>query len=227
MLFRLPKSRARRQTRLSAAAHSTVVDAPQTMTAEPTPMAWPQRPDPSVFSESIPLFFISRDNDGFWVACEADFRIGGVFLSQHSALRFARRCSEPTRCATMILEEPHNLVIENRGNRFVAQLRSIKRLVRNLASKLDSYRGATIGNVRAISARLSRAYIEDRLLRVAPKVDPYRSCCKHSDENDDDLPIVSGTETPTLAHTANDQTIVGEIRRVLPSLSPSRSSPSP
>ena len=164
MLFRPPETRARRQTRMSAAAHSTVVDAPQTAPAEPTPMAtWPQRPDPSVLSESIPLFFISRDSDGFWIACEADFRIGGIFLSQRSALRFAQHCSEPTRCATMILEETHNLDIENRGNRFVAQLRPAKRLVRRLASKLAAVVGTAIANARVLGARWSRAYIEDRM----------------------------------------------------------------
>src|SRR5665213_1589694 len=81
MLYRPPETRARWQTRMSAAAHSMVVDAPQTAPAKPTPMAtWPQRPDPSILSETIPLFFISRDSDGFWITCEADFRIGGIFL---------------------------------------------------------------------------------------------------------------------------------------------------
>jgi len=165
---------------MSAAAHLTVIDAPQTVPAEPAPiMTWPQRPDPGVLSESIPLFFISRDSDGFWIACEADFRIGGVFLSQRSALRFAQRCSKPTRCATMILEEPHNLDIENRGNRFVAQLRPAVRLLKRIASK-----------IRSIGTYLSRAYIEDRLLRAALEAELYRGRYKHSNKNDDDLPIV-------------------------------------
>ncbi len=108
--------------------------------------SWPQWPEPSVLSNSIPLFFISRDSDGFWIACEADFRIGGIFLSQHSALRFAQRCSEPTRCATMILSEPFNLAIKNSGNRFANQIRQAKRLMRRLASKLNGFARTAIAN---------------------------------------------------------------------------------
>jgi len=183
MLYRPPETRARWQTRMSAAAHSMVVDAPQTAPAKPTPMAtWPQRPDPSILSETIPLFFISRDSDGFWITCEADFRIGGIFLSQRSALRFAQRCSEPTRCATMILEETHILDIENRGNRFVAQLRPAKRLVRRLASKLAALVAPAITKTRLIGTRLSRAYIEDRMLRAALDVERHRGRYKHSNK---------------------------------------------
>jgi hypothetical protein len=202
---------------MSAAAHSMVVDAPQTAPAKPTPMAtWPQRPDPSILSESIPLFFISRDNDGFWIACEADFRIGGIFLSRRSALRFAQRRSEPTGCATMILEETHNLDIENRGNRFVAQLRPAKRLMRRLASKLAAVVGTAIANARVLGARWSRAYIEDRMLRAAVEVQLYRGRYKHSNKNDDDLPVVGRTEALTPARTMKGQSIVGAIRRAQP-----------
>lgn len=178
-------------------------------------MAWPHRPEPSVLSESIPLFFISRDSDGFWIACEADFRIGGVFLSQHSALRFAQRCSEPTRCATMILEEVHTLDIENRGNRFAAHLRPAKRLVRRLTSKLIAVAGTAVANARALGARWSRARDEGRMLRAALVVELYRVRYKHSNKNDDDLPIVSRTEALMPASTINES-IVGGIRRVQP-----------
>ena len=188
MLFRPPETRARRQTRMSAAAHSTVVDVPQTEPAEPTPTAtWPQRPGPSVLSNSLPLFFISRDSDRFWIACEAEFRIGGVFLSQRSALRFAQHCSEPTRCATMMLSEPHDLNIENRGNRFVTQLRPAKRLVRRLGSKLTALVRLAITKTRLIGTRFSRAYIEDRILRAALEFELYRGRYKHSNKSDDDL----------------------------------------
>ena len=191
MLFRPAETRARRQTRMPAAAHSTVVDAPQTAPAEPAPiMSWPPRPGPSVLSNSIPLFFISRDNDGFWIACEAEFRIGGIFLSQRSALRFAQRSGEPTRCAIMMLSEPHDLDIENRGNRFATQLRPVRRLVRRLGSKLTQLVAITIAHARVIGARLSSAYIEDRILRAALEAELYRGRYKHSNKNDDDLPIV-------------------------------------
>jgi len=134
---------------------------------------WPRRPDPSVLSKTIPLFFIGRDSDGFWIACEAEFRIGGIFLCQRSALRFAKKHSEPAGCATVILSELHDLDTENRGNRFAVQLRPVIRLARRLASKLNTL----------------RAYIEDRILCAAMEVF-CRDRYKHSNKNEDDLPIV-------------------------------------
>lgn len=216
MLSRLAETYAPRPTKSSAGAHVTLTVLPQITSAQPATMPWPKRPNPSVLSKSIPLFFISRDNDGFWIACEADFRIGGIFLSQRSALRFAQRCSEPTGCATMILEEARHLDIENRGNRFVDQLRPAKRLVRRLASKLADIVGTAVANARVLGARWSRAHIEDRMLRAALEVDLYRGRYKHSNKNDDDLPIVSRTEKPTLAPTTKDRSIVGAIRRAQP-----------
>ena len=187
MHLRLLETPASRQTGTSAGANATQADAQ----IEPAPTAiWPQRPDPSILSKSIPLFFISRDNDGFWIACESDFRIGGIFLRQRSALRFAERCSEPARCATMILSELHSLDIENHGNRLVAQLRPARRLVRRLALRIGAFARAVIARARRIGARWSRAYIEDRMLRAALEVELYRSRYKHSNKNDDDLPLV-------------------------------------
>ena len=55
----------------------------------------PPRPDPEVLSEAITLFFIGRNQDGFWVAREADGRTGGIFLCKRSALRFANRNAQP------------------------------------------------------------------------------------------------------------------------------------
>ena len=123
MLLRLPETQIRRQTRTPAVNAVGAVVPLKAAAAAP----WPSRPPASILSKSIPLFFISRDSDGFWIACEADFRIGGIFLSRRSAMRFAERTSAPTPCATMILSEPHKLDIENRGNRFVARLRPAKR----------------------------------------------------------------------------------------------------
>jgi len=176
--------------------------------------SWPERPAPSVLSKSIPLFFISCDNDGFWIACEADFRIGGIFLSQRSALRFAQRRSKPTGCATMILAETHNLDIENRGNRFVAQLRPARRLMMRLASKLATAAGPAIANVRALGARWSRAYFEHRLLKAALEVELYRGRYKHSNKNDDDLPIA--TDMRVLTQTEKGRSEATGIKGALP-----------
>ena len=96
----------------------------------------PQRPDPSILSEAIPLFFIGRNKDGFWVAREADGRVGGIFLHKHSALRFANRSAQPGGCATMFLSECFELDIENKGNPLVAHLGAARQLVLSLAQRL-------------------------------------------------------------------------------------------
>ena len=151
---------------------------------------WPQRPNPGVLSERIPLFFISRDDDGFWLARHADLPIGGLFFSQRSAINFAKGYGGATPCATMILSESHKLDTENRGNRFAAQLRPVKRLLRRLPSKLFGVVGPSIAKARSIGARTSRARVENRALRRAMKVDLYCGQYKHTNKNDDDLPMV-------------------------------------
>jgi hypothetical protein len=83
---------------------------------------FPQRPNSGVLSESIPLFFISRNKLGFWIAREAQGRTGGVFLFKRSARRFADRSSAPTGCATMSLNERMELDLENQGNPLAAWL---------------------------------------------------------------------------------------------------------
>ncbi len=203
MLLRLTDTQVRRPTRTPDANAVGSVVPLKAAAAAP----WPARPHPSVLSKSIPLFFISRDNDGFWIACEADLRIGGIFLSQRSAMRFAQRQSAPTPCATMILPEPHDLAIENRGNHFTAKLRPVMRAIKSFVSK-----------IRSLAAHMSRAYIEDRMLRAAMEVDLYRGLYKHSNKNDDDLPIVRRAERPRLAPTASDQTIVARIKRARPTI---------
>jgi hypothetical protein len=137
------------------------------------------------------LFFISRDADGFWLARHADLPIGGLFLRRRSAMNFARRACAPISCATMILAEPHTLDTENRGNRLAPRLRPARRLARRLTATLSALAATLFAKARALGARLSRAYVEDRMLRAALEFDLYRGRYKHSNKNDDDLPIVS------------------------------------
>jgi hypothetical protein len=101
----------------------------------------PQRPDPSIISDAIPLFFIGRDRDGFWVAREADGRVGGIFLRKQSALKFAKKISQPAGCATMFLSERFELDIENTGNLLIAHLGAAKRVLTRLAPRLTSFLG--------------------------------------------------------------------------------------
>ena len=164
---------------------------------------WPPRPDTSVLNSSIPLFFISPDSDGFWIACESDFRIGGIFLLQRSALHFAHRHSAPHRCATMVLEGPHTLAIENKGNRFIERLRPATRQLWRLSSKIQS-----------AAARISRANVEERLLRVALENELYRGRYKHSNKNDDDLPMV--TDIHALEQAAGKGPVTSGIKGTVP-----------
>ena len=75
---------------------------------------FPRRPDTSVISDTIPLFYVGRNRTGIWVVREAEGRSGGLFLLKRSALRFARRKSETAGCATMFVAERHARVISGR-----------------------------------------------------------------------------------------------------------------
>jgi hypothetical protein len=55
----------------------------------------PQRPDASVLSETIPLFFIGQNKGGFWVARNAGGGVGGIFLLKQSGLQFANTNAQP------------------------------------------------------------------------------------------------------------------------------------
>ena len=101
----------------------------------------PKRPDPSILSEAIPLFFVGQNGDGLWVVREADGPVGGIFLCKNSALRFVKRSAEPAGYATMFLSKRFELDIENRGNPFAVQLGSAKRFVARLAWKLMAFAG--------------------------------------------------------------------------------------
>jgi hypothetical protein len=101
-----------------------------------TAMRLPQRPDPSILSEAIPLFFIGQNRDGFWVARDADGRVGGIFLLKRSALKFADRNTPPVGCAKMFLSGRFELDIENKGNPLVARLGAAKRVLTRPASTL-------------------------------------------------------------------------------------------
>ena len=99
----------------------------------------PQRPDPSILSDAIPLFFIGRNRDGFWVARNADGRVGGIFLRKQSALKFADRNAPPVGCAKMFLSGRFELDIENKGNPLVACLGAAKRVLTRLAPRLTAF----------------------------------------------------------------------------------------
>jgi hypothetical protein len=99
----------------------------------------PHRPDPSILNDAIPLFYIGRNRDGFWVARDADGRVGGIFLRKQSALKFANRNAQPAGCAIMYLSEIFELDIENEGNPLAACLGPAMRVLTRLVSRLTSF----------------------------------------------------------------------------------------
>ena len=88
---------------------------------------------PDVVNETIPAFFIGRNNAGLWVAREATGRIGGVFLFEASALGFAHAQSRSAGCATIFPSQRFELDLENRGNPLAGHLTSLIRVLRGRA----------------------------------------------------------------------------------------------
>ena len=85
--------------------------------------------DPGVISASIPVFFVGRNRDGFWLARDAKGENGGIFLFKSSALAFVRRVSRSSGCATIFPSERFELDVENHGNPFVGYLKPLLWLV--------------------------------------------------------------------------------------------------
>jgi hypothetical protein len=103
---------------------STVQDQPLEEADQECAPPWqtaqlPTRPDDTVLSDCIPLFFIGRNQNGFWVAREAAGRCGGLFLFRWSAARFARRNGLAGGGATMLVEHSIELDLPNQGSRLV------------------------------------------------------------------------------------------------------------
>ena len=115
-------------------------------------MNTPQRPDSSVVNKAIPLVYVGRNHDGFWVALDADTRVGGLFLFRSGALRFGHRRRNGTLSATMEMAELE-LPGRNRGNPLVGYLASRK--ARRQAAVVET--GTSIRQAVGRVSRLSRA----------------------------------------------------------------------
>jgi hypothetical protein len=113
---------------------------PATVSAQFRPL------DPGIVNETIPAFFIGRNQEGFWVARDLNGRIGGIFLLEQSAVSFAKRNSQPSGCATIYPSERFELDLENSGNPFVVRLGSCARvamhLQQGLVTMIDKVTGA-------------------------------------------------------------------------------------
>jgi hypothetical protein len=84
--------------------------------------------DPAIISASIPVFFVGRNRDGFWLARDAKGERGGIFLFKSSALAFVRRACRQAGCATIFPTERFELDVENQGNRLVDYFKPLLRL---------------------------------------------------------------------------------------------------
>jgi hypothetical protein len=150
---------------------------------------FPRRPDANVFNETIPLFFIGRNENGFWVAREAEARTGGIFLFKRSALRFARKNSTSVGCATMFVAEPVELDVENQGSPFVALLAAAVGVAARRAPLLAVFIGMAVAEWQKLVAQVSRAVAGERRNRKAIEKELFRGQYTLSSKNDDDLPI--------------------------------------
>src|SRR5579872_3758650 len=150
------------------------------------PAALPRRPDASIINESIPLFYVGRNQDGIWVVREAEGCSGGIFLSRGAALRFARKQTEPLGCAMMFPNEPFELDVENRGSRIVVHLAAALDFARRRAPALVAFITMMIAEWCNLVSQISRACASERRHRQALESELFRGQYILSSKNDDD-----------------------------------------
>jgi len=149
----------------------------------------PKRPDLTVLSETIPLFFIARNSRGFWVARDAEGGCGGAFLLRRSAVRFARNKTAPAGCAMMFLNETLELDIDNQGSRFVEPLDKAIGIVWRRVPILAAFVAMAIGEWRQLVAQVSRAFADERRNRSAIERELLHGQYTLTSKNDDDLVV--------------------------------------
>jgi hypothetical protein len=148
----------------------------------------PGRPDRTVLNNSIPLFFIGRTQNGFWVARESTGRCGGLFLFRRSAARFARR-NVLGGGATMLVEHSIELDLPNQGNRFVELIATTIDIVKRRAPRVAMFIGMAIAGWRKLDSRIAHLLADHRRNREAIENDLFRGEYKLVSKNDDELPI--------------------------------------
>jgi hypothetical protein len=119
----------------------------------------PARPNGTVLNESIPLFFIGRNQNGFWVARESAGRCGGLFLFRRSAARFARRNGLAGGGATMVVQHPIELDLPNHGGRLAELIATTTDVVRRRAPFVARFIGMAIAEWRKLDSRIALATI--------------------------------------------------------------------
>jgi hypothetical protein len=183
-------SPAAKAMRLAVASSQQMFDPrPATSTASNTLTKFPKRPDLTVLSETIPLFYIGQNTHGFWVAREAEGRSGGLFLFKRSAVRFARSKSAPAGCAMMFLNEPRELDLENQGSRFVEPVAAAMNSVARRMPTLAAFVAMAVSEWRKLVAQISRALAGERRNRAAIERELFHGHYTLSSKDDNDLPI--------------------------------------
>jgi hypothetical protein len=150
---------------------------------------FPRRPDATVISRAILLHYIAQNRDGFWLARDAEGRNGGLFLFKRSALRFARRISAPSGCATMVLSEPLELDVPNQGSQIVGAFAAAIAAFERRAPALVAMVGTAFAAGRKLVAQISPALEGERRHRAAVEQELFRGRYTLASKNDDDLPI--------------------------------------
>jgi hypothetical protein len=152
-------------------------------------LKFPKRPDLTVLSETIPLFYIARNNCGFWVAREADGGCGGVFVSRRAAIRFARHKSATAGCAMMFLTESLELDVENEGSRLVEPLTAIMDFAARRTPAFATFVALAVEGWRKLVAQISHALAAERRNRTTIERELFHDRYTLSSKNDDDLPV--------------------------------------
>lgn len=153
----------------------------------PLTSRWPQRPSAHIVSETIPVFFIACNSDGFWIARDAAGQTGGIFLTKRSALRFAKRLSGPFGGATVFLPDRIELDIKDQGDRIAAFVANIKR---RLVGTFRKGVRKLLASQQILLATISQARSDERRNRAAIERDLFQGRARYSTKNDDDLPVI-------------------------------------
>jgi hypothetical protein len=149
---------------------------------------FPSRSELAFLNETIPLFYIGQNHDGFWVARDADGRSGGVFFFKASAVRFARTKTAPAGCALMFLKAPFELDRDNEGSQVVKVLAAAIVVARRRVPTLVCFVEMAVAEWRKLLAQLSRAVAGERRDRAAVERELFHGQNRPAPKIDDDLP---------------------------------------
>ena len=149
---------------------------------------FPSRSELAFLNETIPLFYIGQNNDGCWVARDADGRSGGVFFFKASAVRFTRTKTAPGGCALMFLNAPLELDRDNEGSQVVAILTAAIAVARRRVPTLVSFIEMVVAEWRKLLAQLSRAVAGERRHRAAVERELFHGHHRLASKIDDGLP---------------------------------------